>query len=336
MSTEQTLTLQNQAGLRIQVMDEGATWLSCVVPLPDGTRRELLLGCADAAAYRAQTAYLGAIVGRYANRIDAARFTLDGHEHRLQANEGVNQLHGGAGGFDRCRWTVAAASAQEAVFTLVSPDGDQGFPGEVHATVRYTLGDDLSLTMAFEASTTRACPVCFTSHAYFNLDGGDPGAPDVRGQTLQLRAAHYLPVRDDLIPTGERAPVEGTGFDFRQPRRIGEFLHHDAQQRASKGYDHCWWLDDECAEGRLPAAELQSADGRVTMQLSTDLPALQFYSGNYLAGTPARTGVYGVHGGLALEPQFAPDSPNHPEWPDCILRPGQVYRRFVRLRFVPR
>jgi aldose 1-epimerase len=326
-------TLENTAGLRIQVMDHGATWLSCSVPLPDGTRREVLLGCASLADYQRQTAYLGASIGRYANRIGNARFVLDGQPHTLAANEGRNQLHGGPVGFDRRVWQLESHTALELVMSLVSEEGDQGFPGQMTTTVRYSLGNDLSVHIGFDATVTAPCPVNLTHHAYFNLDG-DAADADCRAHRLRIAAQEFLPVDAECIPIGERRAVAGTGFDFREPRPVGEALMRDEQQQLTRGYDHSYWLDAACADGSRPAAEVEAGDGRVSLQLHTRLPALQFYSGNYLAGTPARDGVYRQHAGLALEPQFSPDSPNHPEWPDCVLRPGQRYQQALHYRFL--
>lgn len=325
--------LENAAGLRIQVMAYGAAWVSCSVPLPGGSRREVLLGCASLGDYQRQMAYLGACIGRYANRIRGARFELDGRTHTLLPNEGPNQLHGGPVGFDKRVWQMQSQSDIELVLSLASEDGDQGFPGRMETTVRYALGDDLSVHVGFDASVTAPCPVNLTQHAYFNLDG-DAAEGDCRPHRLRIAAHQFLPVGDGSIPTGERCAVAGTGFDFRQPRTVGDALLRDEQQRLTQGYDHAYWLDAACADGTRPAAEVEAGDGRVSLQLYTRLPALQFYSGNYLAGTPARTGEYVKHAGLALEPQFAPDSPNHPEWPSCVLRPGERYRQVLRYRFV--
>lgn len=335
------LALANSAGLRLQVMDRGATWLTCSLPLPDGSRRELLLGCASLADYQRQGAYLGATVGRYANRIAQARFMLEGRAVPLLANEGPHQLHGGPDGFDKRPWQVEAHDPLRLVLTLTSPDGDQGFPGELHARVSYLLGDDLSLEIRFEATTSRACPVNLTHHAYFNLDG-EAGAHtgSCLQHTLQVAAEGWWPVDGGLIPLGATEPVAGSGFDLRTPRPLAQAIASDTVLQASHGFDHCLRLDAGCADLGTPAAELVSADGRVRMLLATDQPALQVYSGQGLAGTPARDGgVYGPHAGIALEPQFAPDSPNHAasdDWPDCVLQPGQRYLRRSVLRFMTR
>ena len=325
-------TLGNAAGLSIAVMDHGATWVSCTLPLPDGTRREVTLGCARLADYQRQTGYLGATIGRYANRIGGSRFTLDGREVIVAPNEGRNQLHGGPVGFDKRTWTLVSHTPTELVLSLSSEDGDQGYPGHMETTVRYQLGDALDLRIVLEATVSAPCPVNLTSHAYFNLDG-DAADGDIRAHRLRIPARQFLPVDAESIPTGERRDVAGTGFDFRSPRPIGEALMRDEQQHITRGYDHSFWLDEACADAREPAAEVTSGDGRVSLALYTRLPGLQFYSGNYLPGTPARDGHYVQHAGFALEPQFSPDTPHHADWPDCVLRPGQRFEQVLRYDF---
>lgn len=330
-------TLSNAAGLSIQVMDHGATWVSCTVPLPGAAPREVLLGCARLDDYRRQTGYLGATIGRYANRIGGARFPLDGREVSVTPNEGANQLHGGPVGFDKRLWTLVSHTPTELVLSLVSEDGDQGYPGRMETTVCYRLGDDLSVQVEFAATVSAPCPVNLTNHAYFNLDGDAPDG-DIRAHRLRIAAQQFLPVDAGSIPTGERRDVAGTGFDFRTPRPIGEALMHDEQQQLTRGYDHSYWLDAGCADGRVPAAEVVAGDGRVALALHTQLPALQVYSGNYLPGTPTRVAgaTYAQHAGFALEPQYSPDTPNHPEWPGCVLRPGERFEQALRYVFTVR
>ena len=332
-------TLENAAGLRIQVLDRGATWVSCSVPMMEGSRRELLLGCASLADLLAQGAYLGATVGRVANRVRDSRCTVDGVAVTLAPNEGRHQLHGGPDGFDRRTWQVESHSPQRLVLTLVSPDGDQGWPGEVQARVSYTLGAELALEIAFETTTTRACPVNLTHHAYFNLDG-DAGAAtrSVLGHHLQVMAPAWLPVDADLLPAGELAPVDDTGFDLRELRRIDQAIAAEPALQVGGGFDHALALDPEVGDALRAAVRLLSSDGRVALSLATDLPALQVYTGQALAGLPARDGtVYPAHAGIALEPQYLPDSPNHPvappHWPDVVLRPGERRRHVSRLFF---
>lgn len=329
-----TLGTADHQGLQIQVSDFGARWLTCRVPLRDGSRRETLLGHATPADHLREPGYFGAVVGRYANRLAGAAFHLDGREHVLLANEGANQLHGGPDGFDQRPWTVVDHGPLHLRLALHSPDGDQGYPGELDAEVEYRL-DPLrpALTLRFGARVTAPCPVSLTSHPYFNLDGD---AASVRGHRLQVAAARMLPVRADMIPTGELAPVDGTPFDLRRSRRIDEGLGQGEQQQLAAGYDHCYALDPAAAGGELAAAELVASDGRLAMRLYTDYPGLQVCSGNYVQHARGRDGrPFARHAGIALEPQFFPDAPNQPAWREqgCILRPGQRLSRWMRLEF---
>ena len=297
------LTLRNSAGMVVTLMDWGATLLSARVPMPDGSVRETLLGCASPEQYIEQTAFLGASIGRYANRIARSRFTLDGVTYSLLASQGENQLHGGPEGFDKRRWKIVQQNDGEVWFSLDSLDGDQGFPGNLTATARFTLTEDNRIAIEYRATVDKPCPVNLTNHAYFNLDGNQT---DVRSHKLQILSDEYLPVDDD--------------------------------QRKVKGYDHAFLLQ---AKGDLsqPAAQVWSADEKLQMTVYTTAPALQFYSGNYLEGTTAREhDAYGAWQGLALESEFLPDSPNHPEWPqpDCVLRPGEEYVSVTEYHFIPR
>jgi aldose 1-epimerase len=321
----QVFELDDGAGLRVALMDVGATWLSCRLRLPDGAEREVLLGHARPQDHLQEGGYLGALIGRYANRIAGARYRLDGIEQRLAANEGRHQLHGGPHGFHRRRWQVLDTTARELRLKLVSPEGDQGFPGvlTVEATYAITAPGELSLT--WDAHCTAACPVNLTSHAYFNLDGDARGIVSHR---LQIMADEVLPVDTEQIPTGQVLPVSGTAFDFRQARSA---LGDDG-----RAYDHCWRLGARCAGARHAAATLTSADSRVTMEIFTTLPGIQHYSGQHLAEAHGRDGKpFAPGAGIALEPQFFPDSPNRPEWPQpsCVLRPGATMSQLIRWRF---
>ncbi|MFG6459969.1 aldose epimerase family protein [Roseateles sp. DXS20W] len=326
MTTLDVFTLTAADGLRIAVTNAGAAWTSCRVPV-NGASREVLLGYQAPVDYLRQPGYLGAIVGRYANRIAGASFELDGQRFALQANEGEHQLHGGAGGFHRKLWTVGSHTEDALELALVSPDGDQGFPGELSVRAIYRVQPPLTVTVTLEATTTAPTLVNLSSHAYFNLDGD---AADIRGHRLQIAADRYLPVRADLIPTGEQADVAGTPFDFRTPRRLGDALAALAETGAAPAcHDHCWLAG---------GATLQSGDGRLTLDLRSNQPGLQFYAGEFLPRTPDRQGrPHAAHAGLALEPQALPDSPHHPEWPqrDAVLRPGQTYRHQITYRFLP-
>ncbi len=331
-------------GTYISVTNRGASWLSCELEMrgEDKTRRrEILLGHQTPAMYGTQPGFLGAIVGRYANRIAGGRFPgLQGGCHDLVPNEGVNQLHGGPDGFDKRDWQVQSHSARKLVLALNSPAGDQGFPGNLQARVTYEVGADGAITIRFDTTVDAPCPVNLSSHAYFNLNGcnelGDAG--DVLDHTLQMAAQRYLPVDARLIPTGELAPVQGTPFDFNQPQRLRAALaqSHAQLSLGGGGVDHGFVLEEACRAGVAPAARLGSSDGRLAMHMFTSYPGLQCYTGNYLTGLPGRNGrPMACHAGLALEPEYFPDSPNHPEWPQpsCWQQAGEARSHFIRIEF---
>lgn len=327
------LTLRNAQGMVVMLMDWGATLLSARIPMSDGSIREALLGCASPEQYSEQTAFLGASIGRYANRIANSRFTLDGKAWALTPSQGENQLHGGPEGFDKCRWAITNQNDTEVTFTLTSDDGDQGFPGTLSATAHYRLTDDNRIAIEYRATVDKACPVNMTNHVYFNLNGEQS---DVRGHKLQLLADAYLPVDEGGIPRSGLKDVAGTSFDFRQPKTIAADFLSDNDQQKVRGYDHAFLLQ---AKGDTSAAvaRLWSEDEKLQMEVYTSAPALQFYSGNFLDGTPSRgTEPYTAWQGLALESEFLPDSPNHPEWPqpDCILRPGKEYVSLTEYQFI--
>lgn len=323
VSQARTLTLADGEGTSLMVGEIGAAWLSCRVPMAGGEPREVLLAPPSADAVAMEPGYMGVVVGRYANRIGGARFVLDGRPVELTPNEGPHQLHGGPDGFDKRRWTLLRHDARELVLGLDSPDGDQGYPGRLQARVLYAIEAPGVVRLAFEATVDAPCPVNLTSHAYFNLDGvaSDDGL-SIAGHRFALRASHVLPVDDALIPRGEWARVAGTPFDLDGREPLGE-----------RRFDHCFILDG----GDAPQAEVLSGDGRLRMRLHTSYPALQFYTGQYLGGTRGRGGrPYPPGAGFALEPQFLPDAPNHPEWPGasrCVLRPGQRLQAGARFEF---
>ncbi|MBJ3814473.1 galactose-1-epimerase [Shimwellia pseudoproteus] len=325
-------TLRNQAGAVVTMMDWGATLLSCRIPLRDGSVRETLLGCPSPEHYLAQSAFLGASVGRYANRIANSQYTHQGETVHLAPSQGDNQLHGGPEGFDKRRWRILRLNTSEVLYTLDSPDGDQGFPGNFRVTALYQLTEDNRIRIQFTAWCDKTCPVNLTNHAYFNLDA-EPG--DAREHQLQLLADQYLPVDAGGIPRRGLADVANTSFDFRTPKTISSAFLSDADQQAVNGYDHAWLLNAR-GDATQPAAHLWSRDRRLKLSVYTSAPALQFYAGNFLAGTPAREqGQYQNWQGLALESEFLPDSPNHPEWPqpDCFLAPQQEYVSITEYQF---
>lgn len=328
------LTLRNGAGMVVTLMDWGATLLSARIPLSDGCVREALLGCASPEHYQDQAAFLGASIGRYANRIADSRYALNGETVTLQPSQGVNQLHGGPDGFDKRRWQIVNHNERQVLFAISSDDGDQGFPGNLCATVQYRLTDDNRISITYRATVDKPCPVNLTNHVYFNLDGDQT---DVRNHKLQLLADEYLPVDEGGIPRDGLKPVAGTSFDFRTAKVIASEFLADDDQRKVKGYDHAFLLQAK-GDSKKPVAQLASEDGKLQMEVYTSAPALQFYSGNFLGGTSSRgPNAYSDYQGLALESEFLPDSPNHPEWPqpDCILRPGEEYTSLTEYRFIP-
>lgn len=328
------LTLRNGAGMVVTLMDWGATLLSARIPLSDGCVREALLGCASPEHYQDQAAFLGASIGRYANRIADSRYALNGETVTLQPSQGVNQLHGGPDGFDKRRWQIVNHNERQVLFAISSDDGDQGFPGNLCATVQYRLTDDNRISITYRATVDKPCPVNLTNHVYFNLDGDQT---DVRNHKLQLLADEYLPVDEGGIPRDGLKPVAGTSFDFRSAKVIASEFLADDDQRKVKGYDHAFLLQAK-GGSKKPVALLASEDGKLQMEVYTSAPALQFYSGNFLGGTSSRgPNAYSDYQGLALESEFLPDSPNHPEWPqpDCILRPGEEYTSLTEYRFIP-
>ncbi|WP_105901260.1 galactose-1-epimerase [Vibrio gangliei] len=305
--------LKNHHGMTATFMDVGATWISCQLPTAQGMR-EVLLGMTSLKEYQTHSAFLGATIGRFANRIAKGQFSLNGQDYHITINDNDNSLHGGINGFDKRRWQVKECSESHITYNLHSPDGDQGFPGNLVVEVAYTLTENNQLCIEYSAMCDQDCPINLTNHAYFNLDGAESGQT-ILNHELQLFADEYLPTDEQLIPTGELRPVDNTHFDFRNSKTVGRDLLKDADQKLAKGFDHAFTLQPELTDASSPIAHLTSGDKQVMMSVFTDKPAIQFYSGNFLAGTPSRQGTYQDYQGIALETQFLPDCPNHPEWP---------------------
>jgi len=325
--------LRNENGMTISLMDWGATWLSARLPLAGESPRELLLGCKNLNDYWQQTAYLGATVGRYANRIAKGQIQHQGQQWLLALNQGQHQLHGGPQGFNARRWRVVSHNEQQVNYQLISAAGDQGFPGQLMVNLTYQLTADNQVVIDYQAQVDQPCPVNLTNHAYFNLDGE---GTDARQQRLQLFSDWFLPVDQEGLPNGPLSCVSLGGMDFRQGKSLQRDFLQDSIQQQVGGYDHAFLLN---RDAKRPAAYLWSADGRVQMSLYTSAPALQLYSGNFLADTPNRQGgQYTNYSGIALESGWLPDSPNHPEWPqpDCWLQPEQQYRVTTRYQFLAR
>lgn len=313
-------TLTGASGLSVQLLDYGARVHAIDLPVAGGTRR-VTLGRDDLAGYVADKAYLGAVIGRVANRIRGGHLPLEGRDYALSANEPPNTLHGGAVGFDRAVWRAAADGAA-LVFTHTSPNGDQGFPGTLHATVRYAVEGD-GLVIDYAATCDAVTVVNLTNHAYFNLDG----SPDVLGHELAVFADRFTPNDETHTPTGEIAAVGGTPMDFRQPRAMGERIEaDDAQIRFGHGYDVNFVLADSDRAEPVLAAQVRA--GGITLEVMTTEPGLQFYTGNYLpeAGLPYRAA-------FCLETQRYPDAPHNPDFPSIVLRPGETRRSRTVYRF---
>jgi aldose 1-epimerase len=329
-------TLEN-AQLRVRITDFGGRMVSVEAPDRHGRFDHVLLGFDHVAPYTTVGGSFGALLGRFANRIAGASFEIDGQSFALSKNNDGATLHGGAAGFNRVFWTVAAAEAEpipRLVLTHVSPDGDQGFPGEMSIFATYQL-EAGSLSLSFEARTTKPTVVNLSVHPYFNLAG--TGSGDVLGHEVTIAADGFLPTDAAQIPTGEIRPVAGTPFDFRKPTLLGAAIRQaDEQLFHGLGYDHCFVLGTDVAAGSGPAVRVHDpATGRV-LEVHTDQPGVQVYTGNKLSGTFAGHGgiIYRQSAGLALEPQDLPDAPHHPNFPSTVLRPGHVYRRTIRYRFV--
>lgn len=330
------IELCNRHGARVHLLPLGATIQRLEVPDRHGRLDDVVLGFDREEAYLTSSAYFGAVVGRYANRIRGERFSLGEQEFRLSLNDGSNCLHGGAVGFSHRIWTVDEAQGappQAASFMLVSADGEQGFPGELVARVTYSWSDDFCLDIEYAATTTAPTPVNLTQHSYFNLGGVMRQAAPVLDHLLTIHARHFLPVDEALVPTGTLQAVKGGPFDFNRPKRVGRDLEDgNTQIEAAGGYDHNWVL---AGTGFRLVAELSHpATGR-GLAIYTDQPGLQVYSGNFLGEeAPGKRNVhYPRHSGIALETQHWPDSPNQPRFPNTILRPGETFRSRTRYAF---
>ncbi|MBD3924495.1 galactose mutarotase [Nocardioides cavernae] len=324
------LTIGADPGPVVEVLTLGATVHRLVVTCGDGERRNVVLGHPDAEERLTSGDYIGGTIGRYANRIAGGHFTLDGRDVEVRTHDRGNSLHGGPEGFDVRLWDVASHDADELVLSLVSPDGDQGFPGTVSARVRYRVEKD-TVRVTMEATTDAPTVVNLTNHAYFDLDG--EGAGTIDGHELLVEADELTPVDATGIPLGGHVPVDGTPFDFRSPKPIGSALRTEHPQVVeARGIDHNYVVR---GTGLRRAAKLASPRTRTTVELWSDQPGLQVYTGNFLDGTRRSTsgGRYRQGDGVALEPQLFPDSPNRPEWPSATLRPGETYAAHLEWRF---
>lgn len=317
--------LRNRRGLSADIMTYGATLTALRTSDRRGRSENVVLGFDKLEPYLASTPYLGAIIGRYANRIAGARFNVDGKTYRLAANDRRNHLHGGNVGFDKVVWSAQPID-DGVLFSHVSADGEEGYPGELTINVTYRLSNDDRLSIDYRATTTKPTHVNLTHHSYFNLSGD--AAREITGHELTVDADRYTPVNAELIPTGELCDVTGTPFDFRKPQLIGARIEADNEQtRLAGGYDHNFVLNKPASNTLTRAALLSDPGNGRSMELWTTEPGLQFYSGNHLSGAFAR------RAGLCLEPQHFPNTPNEPRFPSTLLLPGEEYCSRTEFRF---
>ncbi len=314
-------TLTNKNGAQVKISNYGGTITSWVTPDSKGNKSSIVLGFNELKGYLAHPPYFGATVGRYGNRIAKGRFTLDGKTYKLAVNNNANALHGGLKGFDKVVWDAAALADNTPSLTLnyTSKDGEEGYPGNLKTSVKFTLSDDNELKIEYDAETDKATPINLTNHSYFNLTGDVNNT--ILNHSLMIDADRYTPVDTSLIPTGELKSVKGTPFDFTTPHKIGERI-----DQVKGGYDHNFVLNKKGTNLDKVAEVTDSISGR-KLEVYTTQPGLQFYSGNFLDGTLKTDDGKPImqHAALCLETQHFPDSPNEPSFPSTILKPGEKY-----------
>ena len=331
-------TLENESGMTVRVTNYGAIITSIIVPDRNGKRADVALGYDRVEDYinAVDKPYFGAVVGRYGNRIAKGEFTLDGETYSLLQNNGENHLHGGAIGFDKVVWAVDEyVEGKSLTLSYLAKDKEEGYPGNLELTIIYTLADDNSLVVDYHATTDKATPINVTQHTYFNLKGEGQGT--ILDHKLMLNAKTFTPVDESLIPTGEMPAVAGTPFDFTTAKAIGHDIDQQNEQLVfGLGYDHNWILNKDGKEGELSlAAQVHEPSSGRVMEIYTTEPGIQFYCGNFLDGRlKGKSGKPYVHrGGFCLETQHFPDSPNQPNFPSTILKPGETYESKTVFKF---
>jgi aldose 1-epimerase len=332
-------TLSNQQGMKVKIITYGGIITSIRVPDRNGFFENVALGYDNLPQYETENLYFGAIIGRYGNRIGNAKFTLAGKTYPLFVNNGANSLHGGAKGFDKRVWSAKPSEVKNGValeLRYTSPDGEEGYPGKLDVTVVYTLTNDNDLQIDYTATADAATVVNLTNHSYFNLAGNGTGT--IYDHIMMLNANHYTPVDGGLIPTGEIAPVTGTPFDFTMPKKIGAQLRDAHEQIVlGRGYDHNFVLNRPAGDktSMVLAARVYEPDMGRVMEVWTKEPAVQFYTGNFMDGTRIGSSgkLYRQGDAFALETQHFPDSPNKPDFPPTVLRPGETYQTTTTYKF---
>ncbi|HPC37171.1 MAG TPA: aldose epimerase family protein [Candidatus Marinimicrobia bacterium] len=326
-------TISNSKGLTAEIINYGARVVSLKTPDRTGKFEDIIFGFDDLASYERDNSYQGAIVGRYGNRIGEGKFILEGKTYQLDINDGKNHLHGGKDGFYRQVWECRNADPRSIQLSYISPDGEGGYPGRVEINVTYTITDNNELKIEYSGKTDKTTILNPTSHCYFNLSGFPENS--ILNHDLMINANYFTPVDAGLIPTGEIRPVASTPMDFRTPKAIGKDIEaKDEQILYGHGYDHNWVLNDYSGQVRLAATLYEAGSGRL-MEVLTDQPGLQFYSGNFLDGSMTGKGgvKYNFRTALCLEAQAFPDSPNKPNFPSVVLRPGEEYKQITIYRF---
>jgi aldose 1-epimerase len=327
-------TLKNARGMEVHIMNYGGIIQKILTPDRNGKVEDVVLGYETLQEYIKDTPYFGAIVGRFGNRIANGKFTLDGKEYTLAAQNNGQHLHGGLVGFDKKVWKVDASSAQSLSLSYVSKDMEEGFPGNLSVKMTYTLSDDNELGISYEATTDKATVLNLSNHSYFNLSGN--AKRDILNQEVQIDASRLVAVNKVLIPTGVLMPVAGTPFDFTKPQVVGARINDTSSEQIvlGGGYDHCWALDKPAGSYAKIATVQDPVSGR-KMTVSTDQPGVQFYTGNFLDGHLIdKSGVkITKRHGLCLETEHFPDSPNQPAFPTTVLRPGEVYKTKTAYQF---
>jgi len=329
-------TLTNANGAVAKITNYGGIITSLTMPDKNGLYEDVVLGYDSLSDYLKESPYFGALIGRYGNRIANGKFQLDNKAYSLPVNNGPNSLHGGTKGFDKVLWDVSTVQTDSGVglkLLYESPDGDQGYPGNLKVEVNYLLGNDNTFNINYKASTDQRTIVNLTQHSYFNLSGNTRN--NILDHLLTLNADQYIPINADLIPLGKPKDVSGTPFDFREATPIGKGINDgDIQLKNGNGYDHCWVLNTSDSTLHFAARLEHPTNGR-TLEVYTSEPGIQFYSGNFLDGTikGKYNQVYHKYTGMALETQHFPDSPNQPEFPSVILNPGDIYSSSTTYKF---
>ena len=326
-------TLRNAKGAQADIMTYGGIVQKLTMPDRDGKFDDIVLGYDNLDGYIKVTPYFGCLVGRYGNRIGGAKFAIDGQTYTLATNNGPNSLHGGLKGFDKVVWDVVKATPNSLTLHYLSKDGEEGFPGNLDVTATYTMTDNNELKVEFKATTDKPTVCNLTHHSYFNLAG--QGKSDILGHEVYINSDKTTPVDKELITTGDYADVTGTPFDFRSPTAIGARINDpNTQLQYGPGYDHNWVINKPSGVNGLMAWVYEPTTGR-EMEVWSDEPGLQFYAGNFLDGTITGKGgaVYQRRTGFCMEPQHYPDSPNKPNFPSTLLRPGETYHNVIVYKF---